>query len=72
MESGANITYKYESDGNARDMDTMAAYFISDAERNELADKIGEVIYYKALKATQDGKDFMKKGIKTLFGKATL
>lgn len=72
LESGANITYKYESDGNARDMDTMAAYFISDAERNELADKIGEVIYYKSLKATQDGKEFMKKGINTLFGKATI
>ena len=72
LESGANLTYKYESDGNARDMDTMAAYFMSDADRDENAEKIGEVIYYKALKATQDGKDFMKKGIKTLFGKAAL
>jgi hypothetical protein len=72
LESGANITYKYESDGTAREMDTMAAYFVSDQERNDLADKIGEVIYYKSLKATTDGKDFMKKGINTLFGKATL
>ena len=53
-------------------MDTMGSYFMSDTERDENAEKIGEVIYYKALKATQDGKDFMKKGIKTLFGKAAL
>ena len=33
LESGTNMTYKYESDGTAREMDTMAAYFLSDEER---------------------------------------
>ncbi|MBU4486783.1 MAG: hypothetical protein KKD38_07620 [Candidatus Delongbacteria bacterium] len=72
LESGTDITYKYESDGTSRELDTMAAYFLSDEERNNLSDKIGDVIYYKSLKATNDGKDFMKKGIKTLFGKGSL
>jgi hypothetical protein len=67
LESGTNMTYKYESDGTARDMDTMAAYFLSDEERVENADKIGEVIYYKSLQAAKDGKDMMKKGIKPIF-----
>jgi hypothetical protein len=67
LESGTNMTYKYESDGTAREMDTMAAYFLSDAERDENAEKIGDVIYYKALQAAKDGKDMMKKGIKPVF-----
>ncbi len=71
LESGVNLTYKYESDGTAREMDTMAAYFMPEAEREENAHKIGEVIFYKSLKASQDGRDFMKKGIKTRFGCAS-
>jgi hypothetical protein len=68
LQSGTNLTYKYESDGTAREMDTMAAYFLSEEERDANAEKIGEVIYYKSLKASQDGMDFMKKGIKAIFG----
>ncbi len=30
LESGTNMTFKYESDGTAREMDTMEAYFISE------------------------------------------
>ena len=71
LESGTNMTYKYESDGTAREFDTMAAYFISDDERKENAEKIGDVIYYKALRATNDGKDMMKKGIRVRFGNGT-
>jgi len=71
LESGTNITYKYESDGTAREMDTMGAYFLSEEEREENAHKIGDVIFYKSLKASQDGMDFMKKGIKTIFGGAS-
>jgi len=52
-------------------MDTMAAYFLSEEEREENATKIGDVIFYKSLKASQDGRDFMKKGIKTVFGGAS-
>ncbi len=68
LKSGTNITYKYESDGTAREMDTMAAYFLPEDERDAYAEKIGDVIYYKSLRASKDGMDFMKKGIKTIFG----
>ena len=68
LESGTNMTFKYESDGTAREMDTMETYFLPEEERNANAEKIGDVIYYKSLRATKDGKAFMKKGIKTLFG----
>jgi len=68
LESGTNMTYKYESDGTAREFDTMAAYFMSDDERKANAQKIGDVIYYKSLRATKDGKDMMKKGIRVRFG----
>jgi len=70
LESGTNLTYKYESDGMARDLDTMAAYFLSDEERNEVADKIGDVIFNKALQASRDGIKMMKRGIKPVFGGA--
>jgi len=68
LESGTDMTYKYESDGTAREMDTMAAYFLSEEERDLNAEKIGDVIYYKSLQATRDGINMMKKGIKPIFG----
>ncbi|MCD6177330.1 MAG: hypothetical protein J7K29_05795 [Candidatus Cloacimonetes bacterium] len=68
LESGTNMTFKYESDGTARELDTMMAYFLPEDEREENAEKIGDVIYYKSLRASKDGKSFMKKGIKTIFG----
>ncbi|HHE40900.1 MAG TPA: hypothetical protein ENL10_05305 [Candidatus Cloacimonetes bacterium] len=71
LESGTNMTFKYESDGTARELDTMEAYFLPEDERDAVADKIGDVIFYKALRATKDGKAFMKKGIKVIFGGAS-
>jgi len=71
LESGTDMTFKYESDGTAREFDTMAAYFMSDDERKANAQKIGDVIYYKALRATNDGKDMMRKGIRVVFGKGS-
>jgi hypothetical protein len=68
LESGTDMTFKYESDGTAREMDTMETYFLPEEERNANAEKIGDVIFYKSLRATKDGKAFMKKGIRTLFG----
>ncbi|MDO9578505.1 MAG: hypothetical protein Q7J16_11525 [Candidatus Cloacimonadales bacterium] len=68
LESGTNMTYKYESDGTAREMDTMAAYFLSEEERDANATKIGDVIFYKSLQASRDGIKMMKKGIKPIFG----
>jgi len=71
LQNGVDMTYKYESDGKAREMDTMETYFISEEERDKCADKIGDVIFYKAMKASKDGRDFMKKGIRTEFGKSS-
>jgi len=71
LESGTDLTFKYESDGTARELDTMGAYFLSDDERDEAAEKIGNVIYYKALRASKDGREMMRRGIRTRFGKAS-
>ncbi|MCK4639271.1 MAG: hypothetical protein KAT33_07615, partial [Bacteroidales bacterium] len=71
LESGTDMTFKYESDGTKRELDTMATYFMSDDERLANADKIGDVIYYKALRATNDGKDMIRKGIRVVFGKGS-
>ncbi len=68
LESGTDMTYKYESDGTAREMDTMATYFLPEDERNANAEMIGDVIFHKALQASKDGRNMMKKGIKVLFG----
>ena len=71
LESGTDLTFKYESDGTARELDTMAAYFLSDDDRDEAAEKIGDVIYYKALRASKDGREMMRRGIRTRFGGAS-
>lgn len=68
LESGIDMTYKYESDGTARELDTMEAYFMSEEDREANAEKIGEVIFYKSLRASLDGINMMKKGIKPIFG----
>lgn len=71
LENGTNLTYKYESDGTARELDTMEAYFMPEEDRAEVADKIGDVIYYKSLRASKDGRDMMRRGIRTRFGGAS-
>jgi hypothetical protein len=71
LENGTNLTFKYESDGTARELDTMAAYFMPEDERAEVADKIGDVIYYKSLRASKDGRDMMRRGIRTRLGAAS-
>ncbi len=71
LESGTNLTFKYESDGTARELDTMEAYFMPEDERALVADKIGDVIYYKSLRASEDGREMMRRGIRTRFGAAS-
>jgi hypothetical protein len=71
LESGTNLTFKYESDGTARELDTMEAYFMPEEERAEVADKIGDVIYYKSLRASKDAREMMRRGIRTRFGAAS-
>ncbi len=72
LESGTNMTFKYESDGTAREMDTMEAYFISKEELDEKSNIIGDVMYYKCLQCTKDARKFMKRGIRVNFGKSSL
>jgi hypothetical protein len=71
LEAGKNITIKYESDGESRPFDTMEAYFISDEERKEKAELIGNVIYYKCVRCDKDAKEIMMKGYETRFARVS-
>lgn len=71
LDAGKNITIKYESDGESRPFDTMEAYFISDEERNEKAELIGNVIYYKCVRCDKDAKEIMMKGHETRFARVS-
>lgn len=67
LDSGCDMTIKYESDGQCRPMDTMACYFISKQECDEKAELIGDVLYHKVLRCDQDAKAIMKLGHKARF-----
>ena len=67
LASGTNITIKYESDGTSRPLDTMEAYFLSKEDRLAAAEQIGDVIYYKCVRCSNDAKDIMRKGHKATF-----
>ena len=67
LDAGRDLTIKYESDGESRPYDTMEAYFLSDEERNELAEKIGDVIYHKCIRCDKDAKEIMRRGHETRF-----
>lgn len=67
LASGTDITIKYESDGTSRPMDTMEAYFLSKDERLKNSETIGDVIYYKSVRCSNDAKDIMKLGHKARF-----
>jgi hypothetical protein len=69
LASGTDLTIKYESDGTSRPMDTMEAYFLGKEDRLANAQQIGDVIYYKCVRCTNDAKDIMKMGHKATFGK---
>jgi len=69
---GTDMTFKYESDGQAREMDTMEAYFISREELDQKAHIIGDVMFYKCLRCSKDAREFMKRGIRVKFGKSSL
>jgi hypothetical protein len=71
LESGTDLTFKYESDGTSRELDTMEAYFMPEDEREKVADAIGDVIYFKSLRASKDGREMMRRGIRTRFGSAS-
>jgi hypothetical protein len=69
LDSGNHITVKYESDGESRPFDTMEAYFITDKERNEKAELIGNVLYYKCVRCDKDAKEIMQRGHEARFAK---
>lgn len=62
LDSGTNITIKYESDGTSRPYDTMEAYFLSDEERDAKAELIGDVIYHKCIRCDKDAREIMRRG----------
>jgi hypothetical protein len=63
LESGHDVTFKYESDGQSREYDTMEAYFLPEEERKAHATEIGDVIYYKTLQCTRHAREYMRRGI---------
>ncbi len=67
LDSGHDITIKYESDGTARPYDTMEAYFLPDKERDQKAELIGDVIYHKCIRCDLDAKEIMRRGHDTRF-----
>ena len=69
LDAGCDLTIKYESDGQSRPYDTMEAYFLSDEERNNKAEIIGDVIYHKCLRCDQDAKEIMRRGHEARFAR---
>lgn len=67
LDAGTDLTIKYESDGTSRPLDTMEAYFLPKDDRLANAKQIGDVIYYKCVRCSNDAKDLMKMGHKTNF-----
>jgi hypothetical protein len=63
LESGHDLTFKYESDGQGREYDTMEAYFLPEEDRKAHATEIGDVIYYKTLQCTKHAREYMLRGI---------
>ena len=62
LDSGTDITIKYESDGTSRPMDTMEAYFLPKEDRLKNQEQIGDVIYYKCVRCSNDAKEIMRRG----------
>ncbi len=71
LNSGTNMTFKYESDGTAHELDTMATYFLPEDEREKMGVDIGEVIFNKSLRASKDGREMMRKGIRSIFAESS-
>ncbi len=71
LDAGVNITIKYESDGTSRPLDTMETYFLSKEERLAKADEIGEVLYHKCVRCSEDAKEMMMRGYKALFARVS-
>jgi hypothetical protein len=71
LEAGRDLTFKYESDGQGREFDTMEAYFLPEEERKAHGREIGDVIYYKTLQCTKHAIEYMKRGIPVRFARSS-
>lgn len=71
LESGTDLTFKYESDGQGREFDTMEAYFLPEGERIANAVNIGDVVYYKTLQCTKHVREYMKRGIPVMLAESS-
>lgn len=67
LDGGCNITIKYESNGESRPYDTMETYFLSDGERIDKSELIGDVIYHKCIRCDKDVKEIMRRGHEVKF-----
>ena len=67
LATGTDITIKYESDGTSRPLDTMEAYFLSKDDRLAKAEQIGDVIYHKCVRCSEDAKEIMRRGHRASF-----
>ena len=72
LENGHDLTFKYESDGQGREFDTMETYFLPEEERKAHSVQIGDVIYYKTVQCTKHAAEYMRRGIPVRFGQSSL
>lgn len=69
LDSGCDITIKYESDGETRPDDTMASYFILAEEREAKTESLGNILYHKVVRCDKDAKALMKLGHEVKFAR---
>ncbi|MFH1226609.1 MAG: hypothetical protein V1701_01745 [Planctomycetota bacterium] len=62
LDSGHDMTIKYESDGECMPDDTVATYFLPRAEREAKAGILGDVLARKVIRCDKDAKAIMKLG----------
>lgn len=67
LDSGCDMTLKYESDGQCKPDDTIMAYFLPKEDREAKAEVLGEVLYNKVLSCDRDAKNLLKSGYNVVF-----
>jgi len=67
LDSGCDMTLKYESDGQCAADDTIMSYFLPKEDREAKAEVLGDVLFHKVLRCDQDAKNLLKSGYKVAF-----
>lgn len=67
LESGCDMTLKYESDGACTPDDTIMSYFMPAPDRQAKTDLLGEILYRKVLCCDSDARKLMEMGYKVKF-----